>query len=301
MRLLILAILKRNNHHDVSGLDIMDRDMIRDNVEPYSTDIWRWGIENALGRFRKIDPTVANINLLNHDEASVTPQGIHFMGQYYLSERAELEQWFENARKHRRKAPIGYNPRSLDIIYLRLNGGREIEPCISTSALLGHSPDVADAAEQDDESYDIARPFRKNGIYEIEDYLAYKTAQKRVRRTRKQKANLDFNAEAKKLVETATAQTEQALARAGQSDSARLSNIRAHRRQVANAENAQRVAKLPSRDLPGSPGLPEPKLEPSDTTQANITPTEMWRSKNAEMLRQLQKQRWQDSEREVVD
>ncbi|HEY9711705.1 MAG TPA: Mu transposase C-terminal domain-containing protein, partial [Oculatellaceae cyanobacterium] len=127
-QIMIRLILYYNNHHWLSEYPL-NRAMISDGVEPLPTQLWEWGIHNY-GRPRCEAPEIVRLNLLPTAEASVTRRGIVFAGLRYTCSLAMQEHWFIKAGvKGSWKSSIAYDPRSLDTIYLRLDGGRRLEAC----------------------------------------------------------------------------------------------------------------------------------------------------------------------------
>ncbi|MDQ8181886.1 transposase family protein [Pelagicoccus sp. SDUM812005] len=108
-----------------------DLAQMQDSVEPRPTTIWSWGIKNRGGILRSIDRKAVKVLLLPSDEASVTSRGIRYKGLRYTCERAVRENWFARARERgAEKVKISYDPRSVDHIYLRVEGG--VEECVLT-------------------------------------------------------------------------------------------------------------------------------------------------------------------------
>ncbi|MFZ2798621.1 MAG: Mu transposase C-terminal domain-containing protein, partial [Syntrophorhabdus sp.] len=110
----------------------LDKDMIRERVDPIPIKLWEWGIANRSGHLREKDADLVRLNLMPQGVAKVTDSGLYFKGIYYASERALREQWFIKARTDKEwNVPISYDPRLVDIIYLRLEKNT-IEPCYLT-------------------------------------------------------------------------------------------------------------------------------------------------------------------------
>ncbi len=62
--------------------------------------------------------------------ATVTPKGIRFQGVHYTTDRALREQWYVRARSEGTwTVPVSYDPRSMDVIYLRASDGSSFDPC----------------------------------------------------------------------------------------------------------------------------------------------------------------------------
>jgi hypothetical protein len=109
-------------------------DMIADGVEPRPAALWLWGILNRSG-LRQVDPSIVRANLLPGAKATVTFRGIKFRHLYYTCERATRENWFVKARSSRSwQVDVAFDPRSVDMILLRLPHGGGLESCFLTQA-----------------------------------------------------------------------------------------------------------------------------------------------------------------------
>ncbi len=134
--ILIAAILYHNNQNRM-GWYKMTAEMIADGVQPYPLELFHWGIDNYSGHPRFRDPETIRVNLLPEGEATVSPEGIRFKGLHYDCELAQKEAWRFKARNLGSwKIRVGYDPRCVDLIYLRFDDGRPSVPCY----LLPHSP-----------------------------------------------------------------------------------------------------------------------------------------------------------------
>lgn len=205
-KLMILCILKHNNHHRMDWYD-MDEFMITDYVEPYPNDLWQWGMAHRSGHQRVKSSEVIQLNLLPGDTASVTPYGICFQDVYYTCERAIKEQWYVKARKKRWTVPIAYDPRQLDTIYLALDRHSKSEPC----ELVGRE----------------RAKYQGRDWFEILDYYELQKQAEEKSRSRHYQIEAEFNAEVDNIVQIAQAKTEQATK--GLSNAAHLKNERENR------------------------------------------------------------------------
>ncbi len=204
-----LLVLSVRDHNLYQRLDSypMTEDMMADNVEPYPWDLWQWGITHRSGHLRSVPHDVLRLNLLPGAEASVTPRGIQFRGVLYTTERAIREQWYERAQARGTfRVALAFDPRVMDVIYLRDDNGTGIEP----GTLL-----------------DRNQQFRG---YTWWDYEAWKQAQAERtvhRETRERQAQAELHAEMAKVVQQA--QTDAENTRDGSSKRARVKSIRANR------------------------------------------------------------------------
>jgi putative transposase len=226
-KLMVLCVLEHNKDHQMNWYR-MDEFMIQDNVEPYPVDLWNWGIQNRSGHLRQMTPDIVRLNLLPTAEASVTARGIYYKGLYYTCELALREQWFVKARMQGRwKVSIAYDPRSLDIIYLRLNESRHLEVCQLTEA---------------------DQRFKGRDWHEVIDYFEEQKQTQEIANTRQQQSKATFHAQLEHLVLEATEQTEKH--QIGQSKRSRLKDIRENRKLERENERDAGAWKLGNEELP---------------------------------------------------
>lgn len=217
-QLMIRCVLHHNNHHRMAWYR-MDKFMITDHVEPYPLDLWNWGVQNRVGHLRTMAQDIVRLNLLPTKEAVITRSGIRFQGLDYTCELAMQENWFVKARERGSwKIPVAYDPRKLDIVYLRLDGGRRVEPCY----LL-----------------DRDKVFQGCDWYESLDYLGLQKQAEQSAITRQQQVEAEFHAQIERIVGPAREQAEQA--RRGQSKSSRLRGIRGNRQVERERERQDKV------------------------------------------------------------
>ena len=131
--IVIRCILYHNNEHYLESYD-RDEMMIADNVPVKPIDLWRWGISNRSGRLVSFPEDILKLNLMPAGRATVTGRGIRFKGMRYSCDQAIEEQWFDQARSHALEAAdkyldVSYDPRSMNFIYIRFEGGRGFEKC----------------------------------------------------------------------------------------------------------------------------------------------------------------------------
>lgn len=212
-QLMIHCVLHHNNEHRM-GWYRMDEFMIGDHVEPYPLDLWNWGVQNRVGHLRTMAPDIVRLNLLPTQEASVTRNGILFQGLHYTCDLALREQWFVRARERGGwRIPVAYDPRRLDMIYLRLDEGRRLEPCCL------HESD---------------KTFKGNDWQDTLDYLELGKQATELARTRQQQADAEFHAHIEQIVGPARGQAQDA--RGGQSKRSRLRGIQENRGRERDAE-----------------------------------------------------------------
>ncbi len=220
-KLIILCILDHNKHHRMDWYR-MDEFMIQQYVEPYPIELWNWGVQNRGGHLRQIAPEIVRLNLLPSAEASVTHQGIYYQGLNYTCELALREQWFVKARANGRwKIPIAYDPRRLEIIYLRLDDGRRLEAC---------------------QLIETQKTFIKRDWHEALDYFELQKQSKEAASTRQQQRKATFHAQVDNIVTEAKEKTEKALI--PQSKRSRVQGIRENRKLEKEHERETQSWKL---------------------------------------------------------
>ncbi len=128
-KIIILTVIKYNLHHRVEDYPL-DRDMIADDVPTIPVNLWEWGIGNRGGHLREKSPETIRLNLMPTGSATVTPKGIRFQGVHYTTARALREQWYVRARSEGTwTVPVSYDPRNMEVIYLRAGDGSSFDPC----------------------------------------------------------------------------------------------------------------------------------------------------------------------------
>lgn len=128
-KIIIKCVLYHNNHKLIKNYK-QDKDMIKDNINPVPSEIWKWSIKNRTGMLRTMNKEELKINLLPKSEAVVTAGGIRFKGIYYSSLKAIEERWFEKARKDGKyKITVAYDSNNLTNIYYINNEEKSYELC----------------------------------------------------------------------------------------------------------------------------------------------------------------------------
>lgn len=251
--LMIRLFLFHNRFHELKDYR-RDEAMLGDHVEPYPLNLWNWGLGNRAGQLRQMDADLIRLNLLPEAEASVSERGILFRQRQYDCQRAHHEQWYERARvRGRWKIKIAFDPRRLDVIYLRLAQGQRLEPCFL------HANDQA---------------LQGRDWYEILDLDELERQQEPVRRVRRQQAEAALDAQMADIVEPAR---EIALAeRKGQSQREILKDIRENRSREREMERQT-----------GAWELVSPPSEISSPAQPEETPEYIPPPKHIALLRAL--------------
>lgn len=116
-------------HHNKSIIEKYPREkgLISDNVSPIPIEMWKWGLANRSCGFIKKDRDIIRLNLMPHDSATITREGIKFKKLYYSCEEAIKEQWFTNPQKM--KVDIVYDPRNMNYIYISEDNGKGFIKC----------------------------------------------------------------------------------------------------------------------------------------------------------------------------
>lgn len=116
-QLLILAVLEHN------FTPIRDKnlpaDMVTDGLSATPLDLWQWGIINRSGCLKALTIEEVALNVMPTDKARVTGKGIYFKGSYYSCDTAVRDEWYSKARQAGWSVTVSYDPRSMDIVYLR--------------------------------------------------------------------------------------------------------------------------------------------------------------------------------------
>jgi putative transposase len=253
--LLIRLFLFHNRFHELKDYR-RDEAMLQDHVEPYPLDLWNWGLRNRVGQLRQMDQEIIRLNLLPEAEASVTEKGILFRQRQYDSQVARDEQWYLRARANGRwKIKVAYDPRRVDVIYLRLANGQRLEPCLL---------------------HPNERAFQGRDWYEILDLDELERQKEPTRRSRNQQAEAILNAQVANIVDPAQ---EKALAeREGQTRSSALQGILENRWHEREAER-----KTGAWELAPSGELTRPEQPDETEDQAGYIPP----PHNIELLRKL--------------
>lgn len=236
--LMIRGALHHNRHRWIEDYPL-DATMITDRIDLYPLDLWHWGVRNRSGHLRTLSPDVVRLNLLPKGQASITKRGILFDGLLYTCDLAIQENWFVNARERgRQRIVVAYDPRLTDVIYLRLDAGRRIEPCIL----------LASQGQQ---------AFRNQDWASTHDFFAMRNERKQATASRRLQGQAELNAHKQHIVQQAQTQ-QQAVPKEG-SKRARVQGIRDNRQAERDRERQNGAWHLTSQ-------RPENQDDPSDQT-----------------------------------
>lgn len=126
---LIRMIINYNNNHFIEDYPLLP-EMIADGVKPVPIELWNWGMKNRTGYLQYRTQQEVMLGLMPTGIATVSWQGIEFMGLHYSCERAIKDNWYVDAgAKGSWKCKAYYNPRHLDRIYLLPNHEKEPIEC----------------------------------------------------------------------------------------------------------------------------------------------------------------------------
>ena len=271
-KLLILYVRDYNMNHYMKWYRKSEF-MIADHVERYPLDIWHWGISNCSGHLRTMPHDIVRLNLLPRKQVSVTSRGIRFERDlYYTCDTAVREGWFIRARTRGTwKITVCYDPRTMDTIYLPLNGGRHLEACHLTPA---------------------CHTFGGRDWHETIDYFALETQVEEGSRTRLHHSQSTLHAQHKQIISEATQKTESSRAARGkQSKSSRTRGIRDTRLLERQSEQARTAWKLADDSKRNQP-VTIPKDEPPATAQTVDEEQYVPPSAKANKIRSLREREW---------
>ncbi|HEV2355265.1 MAG TPA: Mu transposase C-terminal domain-containing protein, partial [Puia sp.] len=263
--LLIYAILHHNRRR-IEGFRLQ-KDMITDQVPPRPTDLWEWGVENRTGHLRAADPEIVRANLLPWAKATVTYRGIKYGHLFYGSQRAMHQHWYEKARATRTwQVEVAYDPRSVDVIYLRVPGVRTPERC---------------------ELLPVDHRFKGLSWSDVEDFFLSQKEARDDSRTRDHQALADFHAPVAAIVKNAVAAA--TAANSGLTKAAQLCNVRENR----EAERRLESAAASTAPKPGhNTGNGNGKASYGDKLSSEYVPP----PSPVEMLRKQRESKWNGNE-----
>ncbi|MCG7878509.1 MAG: Mu transposase C-terminal domain-containing protein [Candidatus Thiodiazotropha endolucinida] len=115
---IIAGVLWHNNFHTLSKYD-RTTGMPAD-LPAIPVRLWGWGLANLTGRLRSAPQDLVRINLLPHEQATVSDLGIRLFGCFYTCQEALKAGWFHRGQGRRPdKVTVAYDPRSADHIFIR--------------------------------------------------------------------------------------------------------------------------------------------------------------------------------------
>ena len=244
--------------------------MQSDQVEPYPLDLWNWGMRCRSGCLRPVSRDILRLNLLPSDEATVTHRGLRFRGLLYTTELALQEQWFVKARQTGTwRVPVAYDPRLLDVIYLRLEHGKRLERCV----LLG-----------------VEQTFQGRDWHDALDVLELRKQAAVAARSRTQRSKAAFHAQVEQIVAEAVEQTERSRT-PGQSRQSRIAGIRANRKAEREQERNTDAWEL---GAPAAPAGAAEVVRPPSGTPEEPDPDYVPPPRPLAKLRELREELWKN-------
>jgi putative transposase len=267
-RVIIFDVLAYNQHHYMESYK-KDGFQIADHVEPYPLEIWQWGIARRSGKPPEWTRDIVRLNVLPQKTVSVTPHGIQFERDiYYTCDTAVREGWFDRARiRGNWKVKVSYDPRTLDNIYLRTDGGRGLEQCRLTPA---------------------SKTFKNSDLYTALDYFELERQAAEASRSRTFQADVDLDAQCDHVVAEAREKTLAAQRKAGaQSKRSRIGQIRENRAAERQYER-DRTAWQPGEDYT-SQGPAD--VIPIRRDDAYVPP-----ARKADLIRSRRDKMWEDGD-----
>jgi hypothetical protein len=128
-RIIIRYILSHNNKRRISKFERTE-EMIMDDVQPIPREIWNWGMGKDFSKPKEFDEKTIKLNLMPSGKATVTRDGIKYKRLLYTCDEAVEENWYLKAyEKGNWKVDISYDPRNMNMIYIRKKGRSDFIVC----------------------------------------------------------------------------------------------------------------------------------------------------------------------------
>lgn len=115
---MVIRGVLENSFTPISGM-VIHPEMVTENLTSSPLHLWKWGIANRSGALRTLSIDEVALNVMPTAKARVTAKGIQFLKEYYTFGYAIEHDWFSKARSKEWPVDVSYDPRSLDIVYLR--------------------------------------------------------------------------------------------------------------------------------------------------------------------------------------
>lgn len=276
-KLIIFYVLDHNLNRYLKSYK-KDVFMIADHVERFPLEIWNWGISNRSGYLRSVPQEIARLNLLPRKEVSVTPSGIYFEGElYYMCDLALREGWFEQARiRGNWKVEIAFDPRTVDYMYLPINGGTQMEICYLISA---------------------SKHLSGRDLHEAKDYFALEKLAEESAISSTQQSEAQLQAQKTQIVSEATEKTRASLAAVGNlSKSARKRGIKKNRSQERQSEREHDAWRLGITNMEETSRGTVPIVNQSSASQDTSKEEYVPPSPKASQIRNIRDKNWKSNE-----
>lgn len=229
----------------------LDQFMIVDDLDPYPSSLWDWGVQNRNGFLHQKPIEFVRYCLLPREEASVTRDGIYFKRLHYTCKLAIQQSWFVKARSKRSwKITVAYDPRLVNHIYIPLDNG-EFEVC--------------DLLEDD-------KVFLGCSFKEVEKFYQNKTIKKQSRRTNKLRSRVEKEDKVEEILNREEEKVKNANNK--QSKNSQLKNINANRAEERKHDNREKAQTwLPQNQPAAEPVVPTSVITQSDEVEEPVVPT----------------------------
>lgn len=118
MNLIIREILFYNKNHWIDSYPLT-ADMMRGNIKPTPLDIFKWGIANGLGYYRKLDKATVWRNCLPTKTFSVSREGIFIKPYHFFPEDEKHDELIEKLAINTKVCEVSFHPLDIRQTYLR--------------------------------------------------------------------------------------------------------------------------------------------------------------------------------------
>lgn len=123
-KMMIYMVINYNHQHVVKSYDFA-ADM-PEVLPAVPIQLWNWGIQYRTGRLKPCQDDWVRISLLPCEQGTVSEVGIGFKGLKYTCSEALRKGWFDRfTQKRPDKVDISFDPRRVDIVYLRPDNSYE--------------------------------------------------------------------------------------------------------------------------------------------------------------------------------
>ncbi len=118
-REIILNVVLFHNQSKVLRSYDRSEDM-PENLPSIPIQLWRWGVQNRVGRLKKVNERSLRINLLPRKKVSVSEHGVRIFGMYYTGPEILKAGWLHRSAiiKRPQNLNAAYDPGTVDHIYL---------------------------------------------------------------------------------------------------------------------------------------------------------------------------------------
>ncbi|GEM_PF-4982211 len=144
-QIIIHFVLWHNNGGWEMPDDVLTLDMMRAGVRRTPASVIKWRIENTGGLLRTTSLNTAKKDVLTPERGLINRFGIRVRGIYFNNKKVESRSWSIRGRKQKKKnlrvyrykklnhnerrVEVFVDERLVDIVWIRLDDGMELEPC----------------------------------------------------------------------------------------------------------------------------------------------------------------------------